>query len=193
MCSLTEIHDRLKDRPVVLTEPGERMLAAVALVVCDAGLGPEVLFIERTEHEDDPWSGHLGFPGGRVEATDRGPRGAAERETREEIGVDLSGAKYLGRLDDLLGAHFPVVISCFVFGTRRRPALTLNAAEVAHAFWFPLEDLFDPRLRREKTVSFRGEEVTYPTIQLLEAGRPCLWGITYRLVSQFLEAMGHPL
>ena len=169
------------------------MHAAVALVLCDAGPGPEVLFIERAEHDQDPWSGHLGFPGGRVEATDPGSRAAAERETREEIGLDLAEGEYLGRLDDLLGAHLPVVVSCFVFGLRCRPVLTLNPTEVADAFWFPLADFLDPRLHGERTIPFQGEEVTYPTIQLLDADRPRLWGITYRLIARFLDAMGRSL
>ncbi len=193
MYSLTEIHDRLQDHPVVGAEPGERSRAAVALVLCDEGSGPEVLFIERAKHDQDPWSGHLGFPGGGVEAVDRGLRATAMRETREETDLDLAGAEYLGRLDDLYSVHFPVVVSCYVFGVRRRPALTLNEAEVADAFWFPLKDLLDPRLRREKTFPFLGEERTHPAIQILDAGRPYLWGITYRLVSRFLEAMGSPL
>lgn len=169
------------------------MHAAVALVLCDTGPGPEILFIERTERDRDPWSGHLGFPGGRVDVADRGPREAAEREALEEVALDLSEAEYLGRLDDLLGAHFPVVISCFTFGLRRRPALELNPAEVTDAFWVPIEDLRDPALRRKMTFRFRGEQLTYPAIQILEADRPLLWGITYRLVSRFLEVMERPL
>ncbi len=195
MFSLPEIRARLQACParLALAEPGARMHAAVALVVADPGPGPEVLFIERTQHDQDPWSGHLGFPGGRVDARDAGPREAAERETREEVGLDLAGAEFLGRLDDLPAAHLPVVVSCFVFGLRRRPVLTLNEAEVADAFWFPLEALLDPSLRREMPFRFQGQEATYPAVQILGAGRPWLWGITYRLVSRFLEVMGRPL
>lgn len=194
MFSLAEIRSRLEACPARLAAaPGARMHAAVALVVCDPGAGPEVLFIERTQHDQDPWSGHLGFPGGRVDTPDAGPRQAAVRETLEEVGLDLAGAEFLGRLDDLPAAHLPVVVSCFVFGVRHRPVLTLNEAEVADAFWFPLEDLLDPSLRREMPFRFQGQEATYPAVQILGAGRPWLWGITYRLVSRFLEVMGRPL
>lgn len=193
MISLAEIRERLHGRAAAKAGPGERMHAAVALVICDAATGPEVLFIERTKHERDPWSGHLGFPGGRVEPADGGPRGAAEREALEEVGIDLAGAEYLGRLDDLRGAHLQVVVSCFVYGLRHRPSLTLNEAEVADAFWFPLEELLNPSRRRETTFRPREVEVTYPAIQLLDPGRPYLWGITYRLVSSLLRVMGRPL
>ncbi len=191
--SLDDVRDGLRRRPAVQIGPGGLARAAVAAVLCEAAGGPDVLFIRRTERERDPWSGHLGFPGGRVEAGDRGPREAAERETREEVGLDLGGADYLGRLDDLRGAHVPLVVSCFVFGLPSRPVLTLDEEEVADAFWFPLADLSDPRLRRQKTFRFQGEELNYPAIQLLEPGRPPLWGITYRLVSRLLEAAGRSL
>ncbi len=193
VASLDEIRSELRRRPAALIRPGERMHAAVAAVLCDAGGGPDVLFIRRTEREGDPWSGHLGFPGGRVDEGDRGPREAAERETWEEVGLDLRAADCLGRLDDLRGAHVPLVVSCFVFGLRSRPVLRLDDKEVADAFWFPLGDLADPRLRRQKTFRFQGEELSYPAIQLLGAGRPPLWGITYRLVSRLLAAAGRPL
>jgi 8-oxo-dGTP pyrophosphatase MutT (NUDIX family) len=193
MLSLAEIRDRLGARPAALLETEERSRAAVALVVCAAEPGLEVLVIERSEHERDPWSGHLGFPGGRVEPSDPGPRGAAERETLEELGLDLASADFLGRLDDLSGAYLPVVVSCFVFGVWRRPELIPNPAEVKQAFWLPLADLADPRRRQEKTFHFRGETSTHPALQVLDDGRPWLWGITYRLVCQFLEALGRPL
>jgi len=193
MFSIEEIRDRLRARPVALEEPEDRSLAAVALVVCDEGSGPEVLFIRRTEHEQDPWSGHLGFPGGRVDGADPGPREAAERETREEVGLTLAAPEYLGRIDDLSGAHFPIVISCFVYGLCHRPVLTLEEREVADAFWFPLRELLAPERRREHAYQFRGEDLSHPAIQLLDEGRPHLWGITYRLVSRFLEVMGTPL
>ncbi|MBI5018593.1 MAG: CoA pyrophosphatase [Deltaproteobacteria bacterium] len=193
MLSLDEIRDRMKDRPAILAEPRERGRAAVALVVCDEGSGPEVLFIERSDHDEDPWSGHLGFPGGRVEPEDPSPRSTAARETREELGLDLASAEYLGRLDDLLGAHVPVVVSCFAFGFRRRPELSPNPTEVRQAFWFPLEDLRDPRRHSAKTFHFLGEELTHPAIRVLGEGRPWLWGITYRLIVQFLEALGCPV
>jgi 8-oxo-dGTP pyrophosphatase MutT (NUDIX family) len=193
MLSLPEIRDRLLVRPAVLIGPGDLMHAAVAAVLCEEARGPKILFIRRTERDGDPWSGHLGFPGGRVDAADRGPREAAERETREEVGLDLRRAEHLGRLDDLRGAHVPLVVSCFVYGLPHRPALSLDEGEVADAFWFPLADLSDLRLRRQKTFRFQGEELSYPAIQLPDPGQPPLWGITYRLVSRLLTAAGRSL
>ena len=43
----------------------------------------ELLFMRRAEVSGDPWSGHLAFPGGRVDPTDRDDLHAAMRETEE--------------------------------------------------------------------------------------------------------------
>lgn len=159
--------------------------AAVALVLREGGRGLEVLFIERASHDGDPWSGDLGFPGGKVESGDAGPREAAERETREELGLDLAAARYLGRLGDIAGAHLPVRVSCFVYGLAGKPPLA-PGSEVRDAFWVPLADLRDPERHTAATVRFGGETFERPAILVPVAGKPVLWGITYRLIMQFL-------
>ena len=58
------------------------------------------------------------------------------------------------------------------------------------AFWAPLQWLCDPGRQRLATVCFRGEPLQRPAIDLLGAGRTVLWGITYRLVCQFLQILG---
>src|SRR5437870_1501228 len=71
--------------------------AAVAIVLRDGASGIEVLFIHRAEHPDDPWSGHMAFPGGRAEDGEP-PVLTAMRESAEEVGLDLGEAELLGGL-----------------------------------------------------------------------------------------------
>jgi 8-oxo-dGTP pyrophosphatase MutT (NUDIX family) len=117
-----------------------RPRAAVAVCLRERRGGAELLFIERARREGDPWSGHMAFPGGRVEPDDLSSRGAAERETFEEVGLPLAGAEAIGRLDDLRGreaaAHPTLVISAFVYHVPAPPELVLSD-EVEQAFWFP--------------------------------------------------------
>ncbi len=49
--------------------------AAVAAILRPAPAGPELLFIHRAEDPRDPWSGHMAFPGGKVEAVRQRPVG----------------------------------------------------------------------------------------------------------------------
>lgn len=166
-----------------------RTRAAVALILCASRSGLELLFIERAKHAGDPWSGDLGFPGGKVEADDGDERLAAERETREEIGLDLGEARYLGRLAEITGAHLPVRVACFVYGLAEHPPLRLSD-EVRSAFRVPLETLCDPDRHIEATVRFGGTTLVRPAIRVLEPGQTVLWGLTYRLVIRFLCLVG---
>lgn len=172
-------------------QPVDRPHAAVALLLVDAEPTPEVLFIVRASHEADPWSGNIGFPGGRVEPGDDHPRRTAERETREELALDLTGCDYLGRLDDLYGATLPILVSCFVYAAATRPVLHPNY-EVADVFWYPLPELVDPARHRLATFSWRGQSTTQPVVELLDQGQPLLWGITYRLLRNFFGVLELP-
>ncbi len=161
--------------------------AAVAMVL-RGSTDLEILFIERARHAADPWSGDLGLPGGKVESGDADPRQTAERETLEEVGLNLTQERYLGRLDDIIGAHLPVKISCFVYHACGDRTLQLSE-EVGDAFWVKLAELQDPSRHGEAEVLFGGEPFIRQAVRLARADKPVLWGITYRLVMQFFELL----
>ncbi len=191
MISSTSIRQTLSVRAPQIHEDMALPRAAVALILREGDdAAPDLLFIERAHRDGDPWSGDLGFPGGKVEALDVSPRRAAERETLEEVGLELPEETFLGRLDDLQGAHLPIVVSCFVYALEKSPPLSTGEDEVVDAFWIPLPLLADPDRHRAATVRFRDEILTRPAIDLLGPGRPVLWGITYRLVGDFLNRLG---
>lgn len=166
--------------------------AAVALLLRQSRHGVEILFILRAEFPGDPWSGNIAFPGGHIEADDDTERAAAERETLEEIGINLQQEEFLGRLDDVAGAHLPVIVSCFAYVVAESTPIIANR-EINATFWVPLADLTDPERQRLHYVMFRSEQLERPAIDLLGPGRTVLWGITYRLVSHFMQLNGAPL
>lgn len=143
---------------------GEQEAAEVSLrgYLQQHGHRLEVLFIQRSSRDGDPWSGHIACPGGRRDADDADDFACAVRETREEIGLDLADTvqyHYLGRLDDVRLPRTKVggagVLSSFVFmlkdatssspGSAAAPpasiAYTLEPAEVAAALWVPVSAL----------------------------------------------------
>ena len=166
----------------------DRKPAAVALILRQTGDIQELLFIERAHHPDDPWSGNIGFPGGRWDVVDATLRHTAERETMEEVGIDLSGASYLGRLSDIVGANLPVRVSCFVYALAEPVELVLSH-EVHDIFWFALHELAAPQRQLTAQVRFGGKLLEAPAIDLGLPDKAVLWGITYRLVNQFREVM----
>jgi 8-oxo-dGTP pyrophosphatase MutT (NUDIX family) len=181
-------------RPVTLNAEGRRR-AAVAMVLREAGGPPEVLFIERARRPGDPWSGHMAFPGGRVDPGDAGPRSAAERETREEVGLRPEQGERLGRLDDLQGHHVAgvpsLVVSAFVYHVTDPPPLVPNH-EVEDAFWFPLRSLREPERQVDYPLGI-ATATPYPGIRVGASGRQVVWGLTYRFLEVFLRIAGRPL
>lgn len=188
MTTIETLRSILKGRPPALCGREGRRHAAVAILLREGDVGLEILFIWRSDHKSDPWSGQLAFPGGKIDEDDGNSRHAAERETLEEIGIDLREAECLGRLDDITGASLPVVVSCYVFLLPDSPPLVLNE-EVREAFWFPLQDLSDPERHHQARIPWRGSWLTSPGIDLLGDRGPVLWGITYRLVMQLLQRL----
>ncbi len=188
--SLSKIRSTLAEHtPRVL--PSDRGHAAVSMILRENTTAPDLLFILRAPHQEDPWSGDIGFPGGRLNPTETDPRQAAERETIEELDLDLGQAEHLGRLDDLYGATLPVLVSCYVYAFRHTPQLTPNH-EIAETFWFPLEELLNPQRHHLARLVYRGTEITPPAVDLLGPDRTVLWGITYRLINSFFQLIGHP-
>ena len=172
-------------RPQVADAPDAKP-AAVALVLVEGPEGLEILLIRRAERVDDPWSGHIAFPGGRYDVGDRDLEATAIRETREETGVDLSSAEPLGALDDLYPRTSllpPVVVRPFVFALTRRTPL-VPSDEVQRAFWLPLRRLSEPGVRREVTVTVRGGAHTLPAYLVDDE---MIWGMTERILTPFVD------
>ncbi len=198
--ALAKLRHVLAQRPPQLLPASHEDTAAVAMLLRHAGSNLQVLFIERIEREGDPWSGHIAFPGGRLRDRIETLRAAAERETREEIGIDLGEAEYLGRLDDLSGTTLSVQVSGFAYLlTPSAPQersnresldtnLTLNQ-EVRSAFWFDLKDLADPQRHLHSRFPIGGRQLLLPAIEI-GGDRPLLWGLTYRFVMQVVRGLG---
>lgn len=192
MRSLAELRRRLAAYVPQVHDGEGRERAAVALVLReDEQTGDlALLLIQRAQSEGDRWSGHIAFPGGRVAAGDAGAREAAERETREEVGLDLRPEHYAGRLDDLFGRSDPIVVSGFVYALPSVPVLTANH-EVERAFWLPLSELLDERRHVERDFCYREHSLALPAIQVLdEEAAPVLWGLSYRFVEILMELLG---
>jgi len=170
---------------------GRRTRAAVAMIVRELPGDLEILFIERATDARDPWSGHLAFPGGKVEQGEQA-RQAAERETREEIGLVLESELYLGRMSDIVGANLPMRVSCFAYAAVSPAIHPVVNREVRDVFWARLSDIRDPARHQTASVGFSGRSLEVPAIILPQPDKPVLWGITYRLVMQFLEIINSP-
>jgi len=181
-------------------EPNEADLpsesrAAVAVVFREGSHSVELLLIERAEREGDPWSGHMAFPGGRMEDHDDSTRSAAQRETYEEVGVDLTHAEYLGQLDDIVGnpSNRPtLVVAAHAFYLAESQSFTIDLEEVQKAFWFPLADMLEESRSVHYEIAER-PEARFPGILVGVPNRHVVWGLTYRFLENLLGVLGHSI
>lgn len=165
--------------------------ASVALLLRQGVDGPEVLFIQRAHHPEDPWSGNLGFPGGRIDPEDSGPLDTAIRETSEEVGITLTHDQLLAQLDDQQGVRVAVQVCCYVFLVDSAVQICGNN-EVAQAFWVSLRQLQEQERHCQREIDWHGTLTEVPSIYLNETV-PVLWGLTYRFLLTFFRAAGIPL
>ena len=167
--------------------------AAVAIILRSQPNLPDrtdILFIKRAEKAGDPWSGHMAFPGGHRETSDDGLRGAAMRETAEEIGLDLATAKYLGALDheraQPRGRVLDMLIAPHVFEITGDPEFSPNY-EVAEVVWAPLNVLASNTLHSTETMPMAGRPTIFNGYRL-ERGH-FVWGLTYRILKSFFATV----
>ena len=177
---------RLASRVSVDASPlAESRLAAVSAVLRVVDGAPELLFIKRAELARDPWSGHMAFPGGRLEPGDASLEVTAVRETREELALDLTQGRMLGRLDDLAPRNPslpPIIIRPFVAIVE--PDVTLTPSEeVAATFWVPLSVLRHDDTQAEHVMEIQGQSARFPAYRVEQH---IVWGLTERIVRQLL-------
>jgi 8-oxo-dGTP pyrophosphatase MutT (NUDIX family) len=171
---------------------GPRRGAAIVLILRPASHGePELLLIKRAEFDQDPWSGHIACPGGRMDPGDRDLEQTAVRETWEETGIDLArDGRILGTLDDISPRTPrlpPLVIRPFVAVVR--PEVTLvESPEVAEAFWVPLAAVREAAAWGRGFVHIRG--VGEREEEVFRHGEYTVWGLTHRALRQFVELVG---
>lgn len=162
--------------------------AAVAALLRFEGDSTEVLLMKRVDRTGDRWSGHVSFPGGRVDPGDADHLAAAIRETREEMGIDLEqSARLLGRLDQIRaigkGKFLPMAITPFVFAATEAVTVELNEEAEAH-FWLPLDRALSGELDSTYEYKLGPLPMHFPCWRF---ENQVVWGLTYRMLSDLLK------
>ncbi len=187
--SLSTIRSAFRDLNLAIEPTGKQSRAAVAVLVHEGACGVELLLVERVERDGDPWSGHLTLPGGLVDLKDASPKTAAERETFEEVGIDVSTAKYLGQLDDVTDNAVTVQVSAFVYVVQHKGEAQINH-EIHDTSWVPLNEVASLSRHGQKESQIVGSTRECPVVYLLGPRRPPLSGVTHRIIQQLFAIAG---
>jgi 8-oxo-dGTP pyrophosphatase MutT (NUDIX family) len=182
---LMRMKENLSSNP--RSNSNERIDAVVAVLLYqDSDDELSTLLIHRVQRSNDPWSGQIGLPGGRIEKFDGSTQKALEREVREEVGLELSTeGEPLGVLSvGHPGRRIEMRVQPWVYVLKRRPEVTIGP-EIQQAFWVSLLKL--PSLRGTSEVEIRGTRIMVEAF--LVEGR-VVWGFTYRVLNELLAVPG---
>ncbi len=157
--------------------------AAVMLCLRDRGRGTEVVIGRRQERSDDPWSGQMSLPGGRLDHPDEPALAAAVRETVEEVGFDpLAHGALLGPLETVHGGARQVLVAAFA-AEITSDVEPDSSVELPSTWWMPFADC------EERSVHV--PEVPYLVPAFVGAGpdgrQSVVWGMTYTVLTSARE------
>ncbi len=190
MLTLNSLVPLLQDYP--MAEPalsGQDIRRAAVCMILQSGVsGAELIMIKRAEYKADPWSGHMAFPGGRIETFDKTAYHAAVRECDEELGVDLNdSARLLTRLPDattLGSSRLPkMAVSAYVFESTETLAFKPNR-EVAEVVAIPLSFFAEEANRDSFVTTFHGES---HELDCYDYRQYRVWGLSLRFIDKLIS------
>lgn len=176
-----DIVDMLKRtlRPVT-DEQQANTAVAILLKIDNQDL--RILFVRRAKNLADPWSGQIGFPGGKREPEDKNLEQTVIRETKEEVGINLlQNCHFLGVADAQKTKPRPdLKVLPFVVLLEDELPIRLNRRELQAFFWIPVEQLVENRtiveLASEKQPAY-------------VVGKKVIWGLTYRILKNLFQTL----
>lgn len=197
--SLTSVTGQLKQhqpRKILWRQRMTRAAVAIILAnrIIDDALTPQpcLLMIRRAQHERDPWSGHMAFPGGRMEDFDATIQATAERETLEEIGLELNAAERVAPLSDVITRRHdkirPMVVSPWVYQIDRETAWKMNY-EVDEVVWIPLAFFADTNNRTVMHWRKLGMNMKLPCYYYADRK---VWGLSLMMINELIQVANRP-
>ena len=155
--------------------------AAVSIITIENN---EVLILKRAINPDDPWSGHLSLPGGKIEPDDSSPLDAAIRETHEECNILLNKSDALELSPEAAGIRKEHIIKVapFHFPLLYKPEIDLQLEEHSEYYWVPIEYLSNLNNHSSGNLSIDHPEREFHYITINDTP---LWGFTYKVLSDF--------
>ena len=167
--------------PEVPDNCGFTPTSVIALITRD--IEPCLLFIQKANGKNYPWSDQMAFPGGHADLTDADRKETALRELEEEMGISRNHVDTIGSI-----GHFQTInnrdIEAFVGFWDQNQKIQFDASEIARFFLIPVTYLIGIHMKK----NFIGripdiDELTYPFKDVV------IWGATAKILHHLLEVL----
>ncbi len=170
--------------PRLLIQPDQTArLSSVLVAVYPEKDIPHIVFIKRQEY-NGAHSGQISFPGGKKEKADANLWQTALREAREEVNLDTSLIRRVGKLSDLYIERSNHIVHPYVGVLPRAENLVPDTYEVKSIIRAPLTYLWQEAKIQHFILTRNQVDYAMPYYDLYGE---VLWGATAMMVCEFLQ------
>jgi 8-oxo-dGTP pyrophosphatase MutT (NUDIX family) len=180
-----QIHKALLGRRRKIVADPRLTKAGVLMPLYLDGGHLHILFTRRSE-EVPQHKGQIAFPGGRKQSDDASLLATALREAEEEIGLRPDDVEVLGELDDTPTATTQFLVTPYVGFIPHPYSFRVDPVEIVELIPLAVSSLCDPSRFRRELWDRDGEQVP---VYFYMVGSHVIWGLTARILKQFLEAV----
>lgn len=163
---------------------GGLVAAAVLVGLVERPGGLTVLLTRRTEHLSDH-AGQISFPGGRAVPADADALATALREAEEEVGLERTLVRPVGRLDTYL-TRTGFAVTPLVALVQPPEAFLPDAYEVAEVFEVPLDFAAIKGNYRREARTFEGRARQFYVLHWRDY---YIWGATAGMLVNLAEIL----
>lgn len=172
-----------EDRFAMMEPPNARKGAVLLLLYPDAE-GCMVPFIKRSIYEGIH-AGQISLPGGKWEPSDASLEYTAQRETEEEIGVQIESIRILGRLSRLYIPPSNYLVEPFVGYVESKPEFSPDPREVDRVVTCSFAHLIHRSTRKRKDIIVRKNH--HLSAPYFDIDNEVVWGATAMILGELLH------
>ena len=161
--------------------------SAVAIVMYDVGEGYEIILIQRPDYIG-AHGGQISFPGGKRDLEDQDLKATAMRECKEEIGICLEEAQFLGQMTPV---YIPVSnfhVEPYLFYYPQTPLFKKDEREVSAVFSISMDDLLHDGTISKMEIDIKGDRI-YKDIPCFLINEKKIWGATALILSELKQVL----
>ncbi len=170
-----------RNKEMFLETPSTAKQSAVAIVLYRKKNTASILLTQRAEYKG-VHSGQISFPGGKSEKNDENLLATAIRETKEEIGIELSYSSFVTELSPLYIPPSNYMVSPFLFYVKEKIDEKLSH-EVKQLIHFPITELLSSGFIKHTDIALSNEKIISNAPYIAYENK-IIWGATAAMLNE---------